>query len=181
MQTTTFTACALVQTRTDTTQVYRWDAATNSHVSEGERTETKEIGRIEFLPMGDWVLVRVARVPNSYGNAHAWEAYTRDDARKLYRAHVEGRGWYAGKWEPAEATTKIVGSVAQPARRQEYSYGETAYMYVMVDFPAMVCPVVEMEPGRKCALQPFVYTTPPTPGDPYRHTRKAIQFTRVAA
>lgn len=180
MTTSTFTACALVQTRTETIRVQRWDADTQSHVCAEERTETRETGRIEFLPMGEWVLVRVVRTPGYYGNGHAWEAHTREDARKMYTSHRDGKGWYGGKWEPAAATaTKIVGSKEMPARRQEYSYGETAYMYTLVDFPAMTCPVLEMEPGRRCALQPFVYTTPPTPGDPYRNTRKAIQFTKV--
>jgi hypothetical protein len=69
-----------------------------------------------------------------------------------------------------------------PARREMYSYGDVAYMYVMVDFPAMLCPVIEMGRGdrrEKCALQPFAYTTPPTPGDRYSHNCTAIQWTEV--
>lgn len=175
----TFTACALVQVRTETIKPMRWDSETSTHIACEEYTRTTEDGRIEFIPMGEWVLVLVKQGYHS----GCWEAYTRDDARTLYKAAVAGtHRHYRGQWTVGEATTKIVGSKEQPARRQTYSYGETAYMYVEVDFPAMTCPIIETMHYSKIehhALQPFKYTTPPTPGDRYRHDRVAIQWTQV--
>ena len=176
---TTFTVCALVQTLTTTSRCYGPDPAnplSGELIYTGDRTVTREVGRIEFLAMGEWVLVRVVRSPGT-NMAGCWEAYSRDDARVLYKTMVEGKSYYRGMWTKGEATTKIVGEHSLPARRQTYTYGETAYMYTDVNFPAMTSPVIEMDRGRKCALQPFAFTTPPTPGDRYRHDRKAILFT----
>jgi len=175
----TFTVCALVRTRSETIKPWLWDTATSSHYAGEEYVRVTETGRIEFLPMGGWVLVRTS----DERSGGYWSPMTREDARALYKSVVAGtHNFYRGTWTAAEPTTKIVGSKAMPARRETYSYGETAYMYVMVDFPAMLCPVIEMGRGdrrEKCALQPFAYTTPPTPGDRYSHNRTAIQWTEV--
>ena len=175
----TFTVCALTRTRTETIKPMRWDADTATHIACEEYVRVTETGRIEFLPMGEWVLV-CASDERSGGY---WSPMTREDARALYKAVVAGtHTHYRGAWTTGEAKTKIVGSKAMPARRETYSYGETAYMYCMVDFPAMLCPIIDMGRGsrrEKCALQPFAYTTPPTPGDRYSHNRTAIQFTEV--
>lgn len=176
---TTFTACALVQTHTETVKRYAYDSS-GTLAPAGEETRTTETGRIEFVPMGEWVLVRVVRTPGCHGTGGAWHAHKREEARQMYKAHAEGKGWHRGKWTPAEATTKIVGAEALPARRVMYSWGETAYMYCDVDLPAMTCPVIEMEKGRKRALQPFVLTVPPGRGDPYGHTSNRIEFAEVA-
>jgi hypothetical protein len=176
----TFTACALVRTHSETIKPWLWDTATGKHYAGEEYTRVTETGRIEFLPMGEWVLV-CAKEGEHRGY---WHPYTRDEARAMYKAVVAGtHRFYRGEWTVGEATTKIVGSKEQPARRQTYSYGETAYMYVEVDFPAMTCPILETRHYSKIehhALQPFKYTTPPTPGDRYRHDRVAIQWTQVA-
>lgn len=176
-----FTACALVRTITETVKVYRWDADASAHVCEGERTETREVGRVEFLPMGEWVLVRTVRYPGHHSGSGCWEAHKRDDARRWYKALATGgaSGLYAGVWSAAEATTRIVGAVDRPARRVDYQWGETAYMFTFVDLPAMRVPVIAMERGRECAVQPFVLKTQPTPGDRYGHTSNRIEFHEV--
>lgn len=177
---TTFTACALVRIRIETIKPMRWDADTATHIACEEYACTTETGRVEFIPMGAWVLVRGTQ--DSYSGC--WEAHTRDEARALYKSIASGRSrYYLGAWTLAEATTKIVGSKDMPARRETYSYGETAYMYTEVDFPAMTCPIIETTYRGKTerqAAQPFKFTTPPTPGDRYRHDRTAIQWTNVA-
>jgi len=178
--TATFTACALVRIRTENIKPMRWDAETRTHIACEEYVRTTETGRIEFVPMGEWVLIKASDA-NSLGH---WYPYTRDDARAFYKAVVAGTDrYYPGKWAVAEAKTKIVGSKDQPARRETYSYGETAYMYTEVDFPAMTCPIIETTyygKVERSAAQPFRYTTPPTPGDRYRHDRVAIQWKTVA-
>jgi hypothetical protein len=172
-----FTVCALVQTHTTTSKCYAPNAE-GVMTFTGDRTETREIGRIEFLAMGEWVLVCVRRSPVT-GTGSAWEALSRADARAFYKAHLDGKGSYRGQWTAAEAVTRILGSREMPAVRDYYSWGDVGYMYTLVDFPTMTCPVIDMSHGRKCALRPFKYTTPPTPGDRYSHNRTAIQFTEV--
>lgn len=179
-----FTVCALVRTRSESYPgVYTYEPGATMATLDTSKAYTRvtETGRIEFLPMGEWVLVRMT---DTY-QAGYWSPMARDAARSLYRTLVAGTGvcsTYRGTWTAAEPTTKIVGSKQMPARRETYSYGETAYMYCMVDFPAVLCPIIDMGRGsrrEKCALQPFAYTTPPTPGDRYSHNRTAIQFTEV--
>lgn len=177
---TDFAACALVQSMTQTIRCYAWDAATASHVDMGEKVETREIGRIEFLPMGEWVLVSIRRQPGLSSSSVAWTAYTREEARQIYKSHVEGTGWLRGVWTAAAAETVVVGAHEMPACREVYSYGDVAYMYTEVDFPAIKCPVIE-ERGKRHALRPFSFTTPPTPGDRYSHKRRAVKFTELAA
>jgi hypothetical protein len=181
--TATFTACALIRTRTEKFDgVYVYDpGATMARLDTTQaHTRVTETGRIEFLPMGEWVLV-CASDQNSGGY---WTPMTREDARALYKAVVAGTHMhYRGAWAVAEAKTKIVGSKEMPARRETYSYGETAYMYTEVDFPAMTCPIIETTYRGKTerrAAQPFRYTTPPTPGDRYSHNRTAIQWSDAA-
>jgi hypothetical protein len=174
-----FTVCALVRTRSETIKPWLWDTATSSHYAGEEYVRVTETGRIEFLPMGEWVLVCAS--DERFGGY--WSPMTREAARALYKAVVAGtHTHYRGTWTTAEPTTKIVGSKAMPARRETFSYGETAYMYTEVDFPAMLCPVIETGRGdrrKTCALQPFAYMTPPTPGDRYSHNCTAIQWTEV--
>lgn len=177
--TATFTACALVRTRAehfDGVYVYEPGATMATLDTSKAYDRVTETGRIEFVPMGEWVLVCASDI-NSGGY---WEAHTRDEARALYKAVAAGtHRFYQGAWTVAESKTKIVGSKDMPARRETYSYGETAYMYTEVDFPAMTCPVIETTYRGKVerrAAQPFRYTTPPTPGDRYSHNRVAIQW-----
>lgn len=173
------TVCALVLTRTETFKCYGPDIDPKTGELEftGERTETREVGRMEFIAMGEWVLVRVVRSPGTNLEG-SWRPCTRAEAREWYKAHTEGRGFYRGTWAKADAHTVVVGERDLPACREQYNYGEMAYMYTMVDFPAMTCPVIETARGR-CALRPFKYTTPPTPGDRYSHNRVDIEFVQV--
>lgn len=177
---TTFAACALVQTITQTIRCHTWDVATASHVDMDEKVETREIGRIEFLPMGEWVLVCIRRTPGLSNGGASWNAYSRDEARQIYKSHVAGTGWLRGVWTMAAAETQVVGTQEMAACRETYSYGEVAYMYTEVDFPAITCPVIE-ERGKRHALRLFAFTTPPTPGDRYSHNRRAVKFTEIAA
>lgn len=171
-----FTSCALVQTYTDKVRHHGLNDA-GECVFLREETRTREVHRMEFIAMGEWVLIRTISTW-SYRTG-AWEPYTRDEARDIYKAHLAGKGWNKGEWSAAPAHTVIIGTRDLPAVRDYYSYGETAYMYTMVDFPEMTCPVIADERGKKFALRPFNYTTPPTPGDRYSHNRKAIQWNEI--
>ena len=175
----TFTACALVRTRTENiTGVYMCKEGENVATLDTSKacTRVTETGRIEFIPMGEWVLVRGTQ--DNYRGC--WEAHTRDEARALYKSIVAGTNrYYPGAWAVAEATTKIVGSKVLPARREFYSYGDVAYMYVQANLSAMTCPIIETTYHGKTerrTAQPFRYTTPPAPGDRYSHDRVAIMW-----
>lgn len=178
-QTTTFTACALVRTRTEKFDgIYVYDTGATMARLDTTQAHTRviETGRIEFVPMGEWVLVCAS--DRDFGGY--WTPMTRADARALYKAVAAGtHTHYRGEWKVAEAKTKIVGSKDLSARRETYSYGETAYMYTEVDFPAMTCPIIETTYRGKTeqrTAQPFRYTTPPTPGDRYSRNCVAIQW-----
>lgn len=175
--TSAITTCALVQTRTETIQRSRWDEAAGACVADGEETRTTETGRIEFIAMGEWVLIRVVRIQGEYGRGGCWMAHTREDARAFYKAHMTGRGWCRGTWTPAEATTKIVATVESPERRVTHNWGDMAYMYTDVTLPAATLPVVQEGRDKPVTMQPFMLTTPPTPGDRYSHTHPAVHFT----
>lgn len=165
-----FTVCALVRTYTQTSKVSRWDAATQTSVSEGERTETIEAERLEFLPLGADVLIRHTERRSGVGGH--WELHTRAQAREIYKAHVEGRGWYRGTWTAAPAQTVLLGAVDLPAQRVDYQWGETAWMYTMADVPAARAPMLKIG-NEVCAPRAFSFVCEGRP-------RRAVYWARVA-
>ena len=165
-----FTVCALVRTYTWTAKAYRWDAETQTSVCEGDRTTTEELERMEFLPLGDNVLIRIS--DRRSGLSGCWESYTRAQAREVYKAHAEGRGWRPGKWTVAPALTEVLGAVDLPSERVDYQWGETAWMYTMADVPAARAPMLKIG-NEVCAPRAFSFVCEGRP-------RRAVYWARVA-
>lgn len=157
----TFTACALVRTHTYTVKVSKWDADLNTLVEGGGRLESEETGRIEFIPAGEWVFVRVVQASRSDRTGGAWAAYTREEARLLYKETFGGKGWHGPGWTKGEAKTVIVGAINLPARDVHYSWGEGANRVALVSLPAARCPVIKIRrhpTETTSALQAFTAT-----------------------
>lgn len=134
-------AFSLVRTTTRTYTVSTdYDPETRTWLGSYERTETRTIGRFDFLICGDRAFVcGWTGSPDAYGVRYGWRAMSRAEARAEWK-RLRGDGY-----EPAESALRVLGYVDFAGGDVWHSWGEGANRCGKCAAPAQIAPVLAPE------------------------------------